>query len=872
MHYLAALTVREEAGLERRAWPLTRGVPLPPGAVTDPGGLRLQDAQGRGVPLQTRALSRWPDGSVKWVLADFQADLPAGGEAVYLLCSGAGEEPAAPEHCVQIHEEDERLVVCTGPLRFAVGKRRYGLLQEVELGRLEGSGFVREVSAAPEPGESWARICEASPVEGTRRRIYGMGGICRASLAQDAYRVEVEEAGQLRSVIRCEGALEAEAPMHHYAGYRPFRLVTRIHAFAGHAFVRVLHTVVVACDPGQTELEELAVRIPLGSADTGKIDRVTSGTTGPDSRRFQVGGNRAPGKGDRGDRPMEGMLSMEGVLAPEEGLLLAQHQDRRFRLERPRRGGTEILDEGEQAAGWAVLEGEEAGLGVALRHIAEEYPKALGLDPGGIDLFLWKDPDGGRLDFRRYAGEVAWHEGEGVYSDGLGTAKTSEFFLDYFRGEESGQAPRRLAALLDWPQAAVDPGWMARCQVAGGFAPRDPAAFPRSERMLDGFLEWMARSIEANRWYGFLDWGDVLVAWEESTGAWRFRGRWGWCNSEWDPRHAVWIQYARSGEARWFRLGEAMTRHSMDVDTCHYHPLRPYMVGGCFRHSLDHFGDEPCASHTFIDNWIDFYYLTGDHRTLEVLREAGEFFLHYRWSEDPRFSFSLRSIANTLRGLLYLWELTGEERYRQRADEVFAVVARGQNEDGSWHKRFQVSTPDRLPEQLPCGMATEGTTLAVEMGTAEPFTGEELAGLWGPSARGRKVLPLSELKGYQTHYLMIGLELMHRLTGRADVAECYLRAVDWFCGGPRAFDAEFAWKQQYGGILCRHLGYACRLTGERGYLEVGRQLLVRLAGSQDWSDDPRKRGALGLSPMYLGLLFFGVPCLLGVLREAGLEE
>ena len=328
-----------------------------------------------------------------------------------------------------------------------------------------------------------------------------------------------------------------------------------------------------------------------------------------------------------------------------------------------------------------MLEGEEAGLGVALRHIAEEYPKALGLDPGGIDLFLWKDPDGGRLDFRRYAGEVAWHEGKGVYSDGLGTAKTSEFFLDYFRGEESGQAPRRLASLLEWPQAAVDSEWMARCQVAGGFAPRDPASFPRSERMLDGFLEWMARSIEANRWYG------------------------------------------------------------------HYHPLRPYMAGGCFRHSLDHFGDEPCASHTFIDNWIDFYYLTGDHRTLEVLREAGEFFLRYRWSEDPRFSFSLRSIANTLRGLLYLWELTGEERYRQRAGEVFAVVARGQNEDGSWHKRFQVSTPDRLPRQLPCGMATEGTTLAVEMGTAEPFTEAELTGLWGPSARGRKELPLLRAEG-----------------------------------------------------------------------------------------------------------------------------
>ena len=857
MKNLTTLTVREEAGLERRAWPVTRGIPLPQGTVAEAEALRLQDPRGRGVPLQGRALSRWPDGSIKWVLVDFQAGLPASGEAVYTLCSEADENPPAPGHQLQIHEDDGRLVVCTGPLRFAVARQRYGLLQDVELGGRAAGGFVGEVVVAADAGDAWAGISEASAVEGTRRRIYGMGGTCRASLAQGCYRVQVEEAGPLRAVIRCEGALEAEAPMHHYAGYRPFRLVTRIHAFAGHAFVRVLHTVVVACDPRQTELQELAVRIPLGA---------------PGARRYQVGGDRAPWKDDLGDAAKGNDRPVEGVLAPGDTLLLAQHHDRRFRLERRRGEGSEILEEGERAAGWALLAGEEAGVGVALRHIAEEYPKALGLDPGGIDLFLWKDPDGGRLDFRRYAEEVAWHEGEGVYSDGLGTARTSEFFLDFFRGEESGQASRRLAGLLDWPQAAVDPGWMARCEVAGGFAPRDPASFPRSERMLDGFLEWLARSIEANRWYGFLDWGDALAAWEESTGQWRFRGRWGWCNSEWDPRHAVWIQYARSGEERWFRLGEAMTRHSMDVDTCHYHPLRPYMVGGCFRHSLDHFGDEPCASHTFIDNWVDYYCLSGDLRTLEVLREAGEFFLRYRWSEDPRFSFSLRSIANTLRGLLYLWELTGEERFRQRADEVFSVIARGQNEDGSWHKRFQVSTPDRLPGQLPFGMATEGTTLAVEMGTAEPFTEAELTGLFGPGARGIKELPCSELKGYQTHYLMIGLELMHRLTGRADVAECFLRAVDWFCGGPGAFDSEFARKQQYGGILCRHLGYACRLTGERGYLEVGRDLLARLAESQDWSDDPARRGSMGLSPMYLSLLFFGVPSLLGVLQEEGLEE
>ena len=143
----------------------------------------------------------------------------------------------------------------------------------------------------------------------------------------------------------------------------------------------------------------------------------------------------------------------------------------------------------------------------------------------------------------------------------------------------------------------------------------------------------------------------------------------------------------------------------------------------------------------------------------------------------------MRSIANALRGLLYLYELTGEERFMRRAEAVYDAVARGQNEDGSWHKRFQVSTETKLPDQGPYGMATEGTTLAVEMGSAVPFSDEEFLELRGSFTALKRVLPYEEQKGYQTHYLMVGLELLHRMTGRADVAEVFVRAVDWFCGG-----------------------------------------------------------------------------------------
>jgi hypothetical protein len=41
---------------------------------------------------------------------------------------------------------------------------------------------------------------------------------------------------------------------------------------------------------------------------------------------------------------------------------------------------------------------------------------------------------------------------------------------------------------------------------------------------------------------------------------------------------------------------------------------------------------------------------------------------------------------------------------------------------------------------------------------------------------------------------------------------------------------------------------------------------------QDWRDDPKYHGAIGMSPTYLSLLFFGVPYFLGVLHETDIEE
>ena len=69
------VTLLEPSGIDRVAWPVSSGIPLAQGALRDPQASALYTADGIELPLQTEALARWPDGSIRWLLLDFQIDL-----------------------------------------------------------------------------------------------------------------------------------------------------------------------------------------------------------------------------------------------------------------------------------------------------------------------------------------------------------------------------------------------------------------------------------------------------------------------------------------------------------------------------------------------------------------------------------------------------------------------------------------------------------------------------------------------------------------------------------------------------------------------------------------------------------------------------
>ena len=95
------LSVTEPSGVARSSWPVTSGIPLGRGALRDPDRVALFDGQGKPLPLQTEVLTRWPDGSIRWLLLDFPIGLLPNETSVLKLRYGKdvvaeGRKPSGP--------------------------------------------------------------------------------------------------------------------------------------------------------------------------------------------------------------------------------------------------------------------------------------------------------------------------------------------------------------------------------------------------------------------------------------------------------------------------------------------------------------------------------------------------------------------------------------------------------------------------------------------------------------------------------------------------------------------------------------------------------------------------------------------------------
>ncbi len=207
------LTVGNPSDVARSNSPVSSGVPFPLGALGSSRAMRLLDSSGSEIPLQTRTLGRWPDGSVKWALVDFQTDVAASSKSEYTLEYGTSVSRQTFETPLRLFESDGVAIIDTGRLQIKWDRSEFGAFSEI----------MRE-------GERYIGGSEIV-VTGTDGREYGSTNAQAESLV-------VEESGPVRCTVRVEG-IHASAD-----GERLLRSMFRVHAYAGAGYVRIDHTFV----------------------------------------------------------------------------------------------------------------------------------------------------------------------------------------------------------------------------------------------------------------------------------------------------------------------------------------------------------------------------------------------------------------------------------------------------------------------------------------------------------------------------------------------------------------------------------------------------------------------------------------------------
>ena len=137
------------------------------------------------------------------------------------------------------------------------------------------------------------------------------------------------------------------------------------------------------------------------------------------------------------------------------------------------------------------------------------------------------------------------------------------------------------------------------------------------EQLLKDYLDFYVKAIDERHWYGFWNYGDVMHQYDPARHEWKYDvGGFAWDNTELGSISWLWYSFLRTARPDVWRMAEAMTRHTSEVDVYH---LGPYAGLGS-RHNVSHWGCGAKEARISQAAWNRFYYyLTTDERTGDLM-------------------------------------------------------------------------------------------------------------------------------------------------------------------------------------------------------------------------------------------------------------
>jgi hypothetical protein len=682
------------------------GVPFPVGVLSSPDHVRLLDSTGREVPSQISEVATWEpaDPSIKWIWVF----LFAGPRDTYTLEFGdmvRRMEPPAPHLSVINNQRPGGYVmVDTGPMRFEVRKGAAGFISRIQVDR-DKNGF-----------DDADLVADGAADRGSFVDIVGDDGLDESKAVVERMSIE-RGSGPMHTIIRVDGRYDYSKKDHPSA---PF--VLRIHAYAGRTAVRVDHTFVFtgepdrhlkqagqhahiatglgqmieekAGDPGwmqpKDRLAAAGLAFALAPAANGSGAAATGATSMADGKWWENGTSKP--------------VTFDGSTAGAWSLLQTGPKPDRIppvpestpttRIDgfsATASAGDRQIAGGDRAEGWMKVSSGTAQVSFGVPRFLEEYPKEIRYDGATrrFTAFFWS-PRVEPMSFARFSSELDREEETvAIENTAQGLAKTSEAVVD-FAADGGAGTPMPMASFLTPAVGHVDPQWYGASGVFGKFAAKG-SAFADLDRAYDYKFDWMLFNQKWVPWYGMWDYGDWRLYFDGK--------RWtNWGNNEPSQDFICWMQFMRTGDARVFDAARATSRHTMDVDNIHW-PADPVYIGDS-NVSLDYwdFQKRPAGSpylgigsrhanqhwvrtlgaHVWVTGWLADFYLSADHRGLDVAIQTADMHLKRIWGEH---GITGRRLYLATWNLMETWDATKEPKYRREIEDYVARILRLQNHE-----------------------------------------------------------------------------------------------------------------------------------------------------------------------------------------------
>ena len=650
------------------------GVPWAKGTLNKNDSICLKDGSEQNIPLQSWPMAFWPDGSVKWT--GHTAVLEGEEEKFDLHMSN---EKLDISSTLFVKETSDSIEIDTGEISVTISKQGSVLIKTIKKGA-KTIGIDGRLIAIRE----------------TRNKENGMNITREEPLQSEINKVELEQKGPLRSVIKIEGIHQN---VFGTDCLLPF--VLRLYFHGDTSSLRVVHTLFYDGNPEKDFIKGagLELTVPLTGEPFNRNVRF-SGDKGVYSEPAQLLlTRRHRNAGGLYDSQINGEVitlteEQHGPLLDHAGQNAVWndfkiHQDSSDHYRISKRTNEEYAwvesTHGTRAKGLMYVGGTEGGVAVGIKNFWQKFPSSLevtNLSGASAKLKVWFwSPDAQAMDLRHYNKEthvVSAYEGfDEMRANPVGIANTSELFLHFYNESPTHE---QLENKVDEWQAPLllvcEPEYYYRTKSLGVWSlpDRSTPIKEKLEEQLDEAFNFYKNEIDQRRWYGFWNYGDVMHTYDPVRHQWRYDlGGFAWQNTELVPNIWLWYTFLRSGREDVFIMAEAMSRHTSEVDCYHFGEY----AGLGSRHNVSHWGcgcKEARISMAGLHKY--YYFLTTDERTRDLLtevRDADKALLHLdpmrEFYSNEQFSSHARvgpDWAAFCSNWLSEWERTENQVYRDK--------------------------------------------------------------------------------------------------------------------------------------------------------------------------------------------------------------